>query len=185
MEKLYVWIRSLVCYFLFLSVLDQLLPNRKYAAYIRLFGGMILILLVFTPLTGGLHIEERIARYYEKFVFQNQASDLKEEILGVEQKHLSEMIDQYEKAIAYDVEKMAEDEGLTVQSCEVEICRDDHQEQFGQVKKIGLQICEQEGRTGEKQDKLLEAVGRLRRKIISYYELEERYVEVQIVERKG
>ena len=144
MDGLYTWIRSVVCYFLFMSVLDQLLPSRKYVKYIRLFGGMILILLVFHPLTGGLHIEERIARYYEEFVFQEQTDDLKQEILGVEKQQLSEMIRQYEHAIAQDIQVMAEDAGVAVQSCAVEICRETDQEQFGQVQKIELQVSEQQ-----------------------------------------
>lgn len=215
MDGLYAWIRSVACYFLFMSVLDQLLPNRKYVKYIRLFGGMILILLVFHPLTGSLHIEDRIARYYEEFVFQNEANDLKKEILGVEQQQLSEMIRQYENAIALDIKMMAEDTGVAVKSCAVRICGDMEQEQFGKVEKIELQVSgkrseERETRASRTVEKIvigaqeenqelaqeaagssvirqtvLEETGRLRRKIALHYDLEETYVEIQIVEREG
>lgn len=210
MNGVYTWIRSVTCYFLLMSVLDQLLPSRKYVKYIRLFGGMILILLVFQPLTGGLHIEERIARYYEDFVFQEQADDLKQEILGVEKQQLSEMIRQYENAIAQNIQSMAEDAGMAVRSCVVEICRETDQEMFGQVQKIELQVGEPQSDSAIKsvekivvgkpdisqesaqeavgssiiRQSLLEETGRLRRKIASYYDLEEAYVEIQIVERE-
>lgn len=217
MDGLYVWIRSVACYFLFMSVLDQLLPDRKYVKYIRLFGGMILILLVFHPLTGSLHIEERISRYYEEFVFQHEADDLKQEILGMEQRQLAEMIRQYEQAIARDIKVMAEDTGMAVESCAVKLCGDMDQEQFGKVQKIELEVSGgQEDEADESENEIkkidkivigqtermeepvqeaagssvvrqavLEKIGRLRRKIALYYDLEETYVEIQIVEREG
>lgn len=233
MDGLYIWIRSVACYFLFMSVLEQLLPSRSYVKYIRLFGGMILILLVFHPLVGGLHIENKIARYYEEFSFQEQANDLKQEILGVETKQLSEIIRQYEAAVAQDIKEMAEENGMMVQSCEVKICREQESQAFGQVQKIALRVSEstaeqeirrndaewknqKEERGTEAQQKMemetveaiekivvapseeaqeavgssviaqqfLEKIRDLQRNLASYYDLEERYVEIRVMERK-
>lgn len=234
MEQLNEWICSLAAYFLLMSVLNQLLPSQKYGKYIRLFGGMILILLILSPLSRGLHLEEKIARYYESFVFQYEAGDLKKQILGVEQLQLTEMIEQYENAIALDIRQMAGEEPVEVISCQVEICKEQENAQFGQVQSICLilgngvlgerpgdervpeygsgkteiepvkpvsigmetfafESVSQQERNEEADDlfpdsdrQLLQsAAGRLRKKITTYYELEEEYVEIQIVERKG
>lgn len=214
MDGLYIWIRSVACYFLFMSALEQLLPSRKYVKYIRLFGGMILILLVFHPLVGGLHIEKKIAHYYEAFAFQEQANDLKQEILGVEAKQLSEIIRQYEETIAQNVREMAEENGMAVQSCEVKICREQERETFGQVQKIALHVSRRQEKSDfEKQasvkiediekiavaqseeakeavgssvmnQQLLEEIQHLQKNIASYYDLEESYVEIRVMERK-
>ena len=45
----YEWIRNLTAFFLFLSVLENLLPGDKYGKYIRLFAGMVLVLLAVEP----------------------------------------------------------------------------------------------------------------------------------------
>ena len=45
MTAVYEWIRNLTAFFLFLSVMENLLPGQKYGKYIRLFAGMVLILL--------------------------------------------------------------------------------------------------------------------------------------------
>ena len=58
MEAFYGWVRSLTGYFLFMLVLEHLLPGKKYGKYIRLFAGMVLILLVLQPLAGNLRIDE-------------------------------------------------------------------------------------------------------------------------------
>lgn len=214
MEGVYHWIRSVAGYFLLISMLEQLLPSKKYVKYIRLFGGMLLILLVFRPVTSGLQIEDTIKRYYESFVFQNEANDLKHELLGVEQQRLSKIIDAYEETAEQDVIRMADERGVETMSCEVEICKDQEAEAFGKIQKITLQVCfdSSDKKKAERQnveitriEKVMigetepawevfgqsiiskeksEAIQRLQNNIASYYELEESYVEIQIVGRE-
>lgn len=237
MDAVYGWVRNLTGYFLFMLVLDQLLPGKKYEKYIRLFAGMVLILLVLQPLTGSLRLEEKIVHVYESFVFRYQADDLKQEILGVETQRLSQMIRQYEEAVEMDVAQMAEDAGMKVRECSVEIGQNEEEERFGMVTSIRLRVSEQNedseiersgtgesfspvkpvepveihldteqntgtgntiasGQGGMTADlsqqtvsgsdhdyrKIHSEAGRLRRKIASYYDLEEKYVEIQVVE---
>lgn len=214
MEGLYRWISSVAGYFLLMSMLDQLLPSKKYVKYMRLFGGMVLILLVFRPLTSGLQVEDTIMRYYEMFAFQNEAKDLKQELLGVEQQRLSKIIKTYEETVKEHVMQMAEAMGVEAMSCEVDICEDQDTEEFGKIRNVTLKVLKNpsgkkktEGKSveiagiekvvigeaepawevsganivGQKQS---EAILGLKNNIASYYELEEAYVEIQIVERE-
>lgn len=197
-----------------MSILDQLLPSKKYVKYIRLFGGMVLILLVFRPLTSGLKVEDTIMQYYETFVFQNEANDLKEELLGVEKQRLSKVIAAYEASVKENVIRMAEKSGVETMSCEVDICKDQETETFGKIQKVMLQVCADfpDKKKAESQDveiagiekvvigeneaawevsgtsvveqKQSEAILGLQDNIASYYELEEAYVEIQIVGRE-
>ena len=140
MEAFYGWIRNLTGYFLFLSILGNLLPGKKYGKYIRLFSGMILILLVLQPLVGGLKLEDAIARYYKSFVFRDQAADLKQDILGIEAQRLEQVIAQYEQAVAVDVAQMARDMDWTVKNCEVIIDAQEGTESFGTVETVRLTV---------------------------------------------
>lgn len=236
MDAVYGWIRNLTGFFLFMSVIDNLLPNKKYGKYVRLFSGMVLILLVLQPLTGSLRLEDKIAHYYESFVFRYQADDLQTEILGIEKQRLSQMIEQYEHAVEQDVGQMAVDMGFTVRQCNVSIDANEGTERFGMVTEVKLQLSSEDeelteessgevlieqiapveqitpiepveiGVEGDGAEQLQEEtkkesqqnndrdnfrisrgqmdslVGKLRRKIASYYSLEEIYVEIQIVE---
>lgn len=219
-EGLYGWLRNITCYILFMSILDNLLPGKKYGKYLKLFAGMVLILLVAQPFTGSLRLEDRIAHYYESFVFRYQADDLKQEILGMEEQRLEQMIAQYEEAVGQDLALMAKDSGLAVMECRAGIERDQEAERFGMVQSVFMKVALDEGtlkegvpkaypdisvapvepiRTGEekrenglsraedreRQEEERTAVARLRKKIASYYNLEEAYVEIQIVEGQG
>lgn len=144
-EGIYGWIRSLAGYFLFVTVLEQLLPGKKYGKYVRLFSGMVLILLVVQPLTDKEKLEAQIARGYEALVFQYEAGDLREEILGVEHKRLEQMIRQYEEAVAIDIRRMAEADGVSVADCQVSICSDQESEDFGTVTRVRLRVYGEDG----------------------------------------
>ena len=78
MTAVYEWIRNLTAFFLFLSVMENLLPGQKYGKYIRLFAGMVLILLAVEPFTSGFNLDEVLARSYEDLVIRGEAGELKE-----------------------------------------------------------------------------------------------------------
>ena len=46
MEAVYGWVKNIIYYMIFLSVVNNLLADSKYGKYIRFFSGMVLILLV-------------------------------------------------------------------------------------------------------------------------------------------
>ena len=227
MEELYIWVGSIAGYCIFLAVMHNLIPGKKYEKYIRLFTGMVAILLIIQPLTGRLRLEERLAHFYEALVFQYQSEDLKKEIWEIGEKRLQQMIHEYENAAAEDVKMIAEDMGLTVLDCQVEIGREEGSRQFGMVERVRMKVClknvgendlgeendsgetrdigawekaeiepvairkveygEEAGdsldtkkeNNGEREDFI---IGKLRRKILSYYDLEEAYVEIQVME---
>ena len=68
MKVVYQWISSILCFLIFITMVIALLPAKKYEKYIRFFTGMMLILLVISPLTKGLRLEDRIAYYFIHFV---------------------------------------------------------------------------------------------------------------------
>lgn len=210
MEAFYGWIRNIICYLLFVSVIENLLPGKKYHKYLKLFSGMILILLIIQPISNGLRLDDKIARYYESFVFQYESDDLKNELLGIENKRLEQMIVQYEDAVAQDLAQMAREEGVETVSCQVIIQSDQTNENFGQVESIRLLIKNPTAQDAESSDYAVASVEpvvigpavmagasddnqgqqkqvhsevkKLQKKIVSYYDLEEDYVEIQFVE---
>ena len=64
------WLKSIVGYLLIVSVTMQMLPNRKYEQYVRLFTGFLLIILVLQPLlrigSANSYLEEKISGFVEE-----------------------------------------------------------------------------------------------------------------------
>lgn len=58
------WLKNLVGYLMVVSIALQMLPNKKYEQYLRLFTGFLLMLLVLQPIlkigSAEAFIEERV-----------------------------------------------------------------------------------------------------------------------------
>ncbi len=178
MEEVFQWLRNLTGYLIFLSVLDQLIPEKSYGKYIRLFAGLILLLLVISPLTDRAGISQSLVRAFQKLEFRDEAKELKEEVLGAEREQLTRLIRRYESVIAGTISEMAMENGYEVRDCRVTIAADESEEDFGRVTEVTLQVCtdteKKDGNAG---------VLWLRRRISADYNLEESNVEIQITDR--
>lgn len=148
MEQVENWVRNIVCYLIFLTLICNLLPSGKYEKYVRLFGGMVLILVVIQPFTSSLQLDEKIAYYFETFSFQEEMSGLKEELGEMDRQRAETITKEYEQAAASDVERMAKEAGFSPVSVEVDIDSDQESETFGMVVQVSLAV-EGENGTGE------------------------------------
>lgn len=64
------WLRNLIGYIFAVSIGLQMLPNKKYEQYVRLFTGLLLILIVIQPVLkiGGVDafLENKITRFVQE-----------------------------------------------------------------------------------------------------------------------
>ena len=58
MDIIYAWVKNIVCYYIFLTVIFHLLPKSSYQKYVRFFSGMLLMILVVTPVLSVLGKED-------------------------------------------------------------------------------------------------------------------------------
>lgn len=91
-----------------LSVMENLLPGQKYGKYIRLFAGMVLILLVAEPFTSGFDLEEVLARSYENLVLRWEAGELQDDLGAEEQEYLGRVLSEYEEAVSQDIQELGQ-----------------------------------------------------------------------------
>lgn len=147
MDGIYGWVRNIVYYLIFMTIITNLLPAGKYEKYLRLFAGCILILLVLKPLTGSLRMEEKINAVFRSVSFENEAGELKGELDGMEQKRLDHLIGSYEASAEEELIRMAGEEGIEAVAASVVIEGDSRNPDFGKVKKIALRLKKTEDTT--------------------------------------
>lgn len=63
MTEIFSWVRGIVFYLIFVSLLYQLLPGEKYKKYVHVCAGMIFVLVVMSPLLRLFHVNDRLAYY--------------------------------------------------------------------------------------------------------------------------
>lgn len=83
-EFLYEWIRNIAFYMILVTAMIQILPNNTYKKYIHFFTGMILIMLLLTPILKIFHMEESFDTLFQNASYQQEMKKIKEttEYLG-------------------------------------------------------------------------------------------------------
>ena len=78
------WIQKIISMLLVMSAVLQVIPGKDYEKYIRFFCGLVLILLVLSPVAAlkGLKVEQ----FYQKEVYQQY----EKEIIELKEKGLSQ-----------------------------------------------------------------------------------------------
>lgn len=145
MSGLLNWVGNILFFLVFVTVIENLLPGKKYSRYVRLSAGMVLILLVLRPVTGGLQMEDQIRQWFQTFAFQQEAHDLSREIMGMERQRLARVIDGYEDMVEEDVSAMAAEMGVRAVSAQVTMERDEESEHYGAVTHIRLEVEWEDG----------------------------------------
>ena len=71
MDNLIMTVKNICAFVLLITVVDNLLSSDVYKKYIRLFTGIVLIIMIIKPLyelpDAGKDIEEKIIQYVNEF----------------------------------------------------------------------------------------------------------------------
>ncbi len=140
MAWLYDWVADILCFLVLMSLLEALLPSKKYIRYIRFFAGVVLILVAVQPLSGGLGLAEEIDRYFGEFTFQTEVRDIRRDVLGIEEERRQQMFAAGEDAAAADVEAMVREAGFVPVRTKVEIEKDAEDENYGVVRTVSAVV---------------------------------------------
>lgn len=92
-EFLYEWIRNIAFYMVLVTSMIQILPNSTYKKYIRFFTGMILIMLLMTPVLKIFHMEESFDTLFQNESYQQEMKRIKETTKYLEEIHLEDYLE--------------------------------------------------------------------------------------------
>lgn len=77
-EYLYEWLWNFVCYMILMTAFIQVLPNNSYQKYIRFFFGLIMILLLASPLFRILGMETKLDEIYQSSEYRDVVKEIEQ-----------------------------------------------------------------------------------------------------------
>lgn len=121
MEGVYIWIKGIAFYLILILAIQNVIPDNKYKKYIKLFSGMLLVLLVISPITNVFNFTENIANLYEDKLVKQEIGQMEVQLSNMEDSVYEATINQYKELVKEQVSVFAEDEGLYIEefSCEI------------------------------------------------------------------
>lgn len=77
-EFLYEWVRSLAYYMVLMTAILQVIPNKEYKKYIQFYMGLIIVLMLCTPILKIMGMEEQLFERYKSNVYELEIKELEE-----------------------------------------------------------------------------------------------------------
>lgn len=152
MTIVYAWIRGIVFYLIFISMLYQLLPGEKYKKYLHVCVGMIFVLVVLTPVIRLFHISDKLSYYIN---LENFRIASKSGILGEDQSNyknddfeadavydakISDVLVQYKNSIEKEIFAQFETSTLYPTNVEIVIDEDENSQDYGCVRQVCVSV---------------------------------------------
>lgn len=115
------WVKGVVFYLILLTVVSHLLPGHRYDKYIRLFTGMLLIVIVIRPVTHLFSWDVLFDSHYFSAVKEEIGNEIDEEFMEeLEDVQTEQLCQEYKKQTREVIEAEAEKLGLYVTECDVQ-----------------------------------------------------------------
>ena len=138
MEQIYTWIRNIVIYMILNTIIMNLLGNKSYKKYISIVSGMILVLIVISPLVNLIKLDEILDYNFKSNDFAIETADFKNNLARVEKEQRTAVLSEYNKKIKSQVEELLLEEDVILTQFDVTINMDYESILFGEV--TGMEV---------------------------------------------
>lgn len=138
MEEIYSWIRNIVIYLLINTIIMNLLGNKSYKKYVSIVSGMILVLIVISPLIKLMKLEENLDYFLQANDFAVEASDFKSDINRMEEAQVDAIFADYKEKIHAQVKDILLKEKVYIKNFNITFDYDNESTTFGEMLRMDI-----------------------------------------------
>lgn len=85
MDTILNWVKPIIYFSIFITVMLQLLPGEKYTKYIRFFAGLLMIVLVMRPVLNLFGEGDFSEKIFNESFYQEQSAEIDLDIEEMEE----------------------------------------------------------------------------------------------------
>ena len=158
MEQLLAWVKKLAVFMILCSYMEHLIPSH-YKRYFHMCTGLILILMISTPLLRIVHgdMESEVICLLENLRTSSKGYQTDSTL---EQEYRDYYMSQYKSAVTEQIEAQARSEGLCAEKITFSVDEDPESSSYGCLTDLALTVTKVNGRQAESS-----AVTRLKKNI--------------------
>jgi stage III sporulation protein AF len=135
-------VENLIVYLILVTVLMNLVKTSSFLKYLELFTGLVLILLLFTPVVRLFSKENVLENFLDANEFLYQSSDEAEFLYDANESSWAAVLELYLKKIEEYLSLLGEKNEITIKDVEIKVSP--AEEGFGTVEEIKVEILEEE-----------------------------------------
>lgn len=136
MDMIYDWVKNIVFFLFLISIINNLIGESSYRKYVNLVTGMILIILIISPITDLFSINEKIDYYFSKSTFEADTENINNKFIKIESEQRASIVKKYKKEIEEQTARLLEKKALYISSLEVKISEEN--DSFGKIEWMNL-----------------------------------------------
>lgn len=127
------WVKNIVIYLLIVSIIMNLIGKSDYKKYINVFTGLLLLVIIITPIVNFISNENSLEQYFNAYVNKVELGiDL--ETIDVNENRKEEVIlTTYKENVKKQISSLVQANGVYLKKCEIIL---DDKENFGVIKEI-------------------------------------------------
>lgn len=120
MTYLYRWIQNMAVFFVMTVLITRLLPNRSYEKYIRLFLGLLLMMVLLQPLENLFSLDEFFLSAFEEGILTIESDEISEEIEALEVSRMENLLLAGTKKIKEELKESLAEIGYEINQIRIE-----------------------------------------------------------------
>lgn len=159
------WVRTIIGTICILTVLINLIPNGKFAGYVRFYAGLIFFLMAAAPILQWFTGEGELERFLEIAFLKEEYSDLETAVEGMSDLKSEQIRIACQKELQRQVGAIASAYGGEATKVQVSFGEPDG---YGMT---GVSLCLPEGTDAETKD-------RIRKELAAVFELPEARIQI-------
>jgi stage III sporulation protein AF len=142
--EIYQWIKNIVFYMILVTAVMNVIPNNNYKKYINLFTGMIMIILVITPISKLVGISNRLDTNFIKNIYNQELDNIKVDSYHISQSSSIKVLEKYKEEIGQQIEKIVNEEGYYMVKADVIMNEDSESDNYGCLEGIHVMLSEED-----------------------------------------
>jgi stage III sporulation protein AF len=131
--EIYNWIKNIVIYMIINTIIMNLLGNKSYKKYVSIVSGMILVLIVISPLVKLMKLNDNLDYFLQYNYFSIETSDFKNQLEQARGEQEEAIFTEYRQKIKEQVRDLLLGNDIYLKSCNITMDEDPDSSTYGQI----------------------------------------------------
>lgn len=153
MQYVYDWIKNIVVYLILVNVIMNLLGKSNFKKYIGIFTGLLLVVLVITPIMKLCKWDGTFDYYFDANNFVVEAEDLSTKMSDMEKGQKERIIKEYKMKIKEQVKQLVKAQDMYLVDVKIEMIEDENNASYGTINQMDITLSYYEENEHKKEDK--------------------------------
>jgi stage III sporulation protein AF len=120
------------------AIIMNLLGDKSYKKYVSIVSGMILVLIIVSPLMSYMDLEDTLDYYLQANDYAVETSEFRNDLNRMEEAQSDAIFAEYEEKIRLQVESLLLEEKLVLIGLTLDIDKDPNSTTFGEILRMDI-----------------------------------------------